>query len=86
MVCLTAVAVSIVHYTDNYFNYDDYPLADSAPNPSQGLVGVAWFVFTAVGLAGYALFLRGRYAFACLCLGLYAGSGLVGFGHYAAEG
>ena len=86
VVFFTAVAVSIVHYTDNYFNYDDFPTSDSLPNPSQELVGLSWFLFTAVGLTGYALFRRGRYAIACLCLGFYAGSGLVGFGHYATDG
>lgn len=86
VVFFVAVAVSIAHYTDNYFNYEDFPTSDTLPNPSQTLVGISWFLFTAVGLAGYALFLRGRYPLACLCLGFYAGSGLVGFGHYATDG
>ena len=86
VVFLAAVAVSVVHYTDNYFNYSDYPTSDSLPNPSQELVGLSWFLFTAVGVTGYVLFRRGRYPLACLCLGFYAGSGLVGFGHYATDG
>lgn len=82
----TAVCVSIVHYADNYFNYSDYPLSDTLPNPSAALVGASWFLFTGVGVAGYLLFRRGRYAIACMCLGFYSGSGLVGLGHYAAGG
>ena len=85
-VFVAAVAVSIVHYADNYLNYEDYPLSDELPNPSQDLVGLSWFLFTAVGVSGYLLFLRGRNTLACFCLGIYAGSGLVGIGHYAAGG
>lgn len=55
----TAVAVSVVHYTDNYFNFADYPHGDG-PEPSQTVVGLAWFVFTAFGLIGYLLVRRGR--------------------------
>lgn len=86
VVFFTAVAISVIHYTDNYFNFEDYPTSDSLPNPSQELIGIAWLVFTAVGSTGYVLFRRGRYPIACLCLGFYAGSGLVGFGHYATDG
>lgn len=31
----TAVAVSIVHYTDNYFAYERFPQASSGPSPSR---------------------------------------------------
>lgn len=81
-----AVVVSVVHYADNYFNYEDFPLSDTLPNPSRGLVAFAWFLFTAAGIAGFVLFRRRSYAVAALLLGFYAGSGLVGFGHYATEG
>lgn len=82
---LTAVAISIVHYADNYFNYSEFPQSETIPNPSATLVGLSWFVFTAVGVAGYVLFRRRSYPIACLCLGFYAGSGLVGVLHYATE-
>lgn len=77
-----AVMVSIVHYTDNYVNYDDYPQATSVPNPSAGVVLGAWFAFTAAGLAGYLLFRRGPSTLALILLAAYAGSGLIGIGHY----
>jgi hypothetical protein len=80
-----AVAVSVVHYADNYLNYDSFPTADDLPAPSAGLVGFSWFAFTAAGLLGYVLFRRGRHMrAACLLLGYYSLSGLVGLGHYAA--
>lgn len=82
----TAVVVSVVHYADNFVNYDAFPLAESIPNPSRNLVGLAWLLFTGAGIGGYVLFRGGSYPTACLLLGVYSGSGLVGFGHYAASG
>ena len=81
-----AVAVSVVHYADNYVNYADYPLADDVPNPSRTLVGLSWFLFTGAGVAGYLLFRRAITPLALGLLALYSGSGLVGFGHFAAGG
>ena len=81
-----AVAVSIVHYTDNYVNYQDYPQATTVPNPSAGLVLGAWFGFTAAGLAGYLLFRRSPSNLALVLLAAYAGSGLVGIGHFLVPG
>jgi len=82
----TALVVSVVHYTDNYFNYEDFPQSETLPNPSAGLVGFSWFLFTAFGVAGYVLFLRRSYSLAALSLAAYSGSGLVGILHYSAEG
>ena len=81
-----AVVVSIVHYTDNYVNYDDYPQSRTVPNPSAALVLGAWFGFTAAGLAGYLLFRRRPSAVALVLLAAYSGSGLVGIGHYLVPG
>lgn len=81
-----ALVVSVVHYADNTLNYGDYPLAADVPNPSRALVGASWFLFTAAGLAGYLLFRRRVSNAALALLALYSGSGLVGFGHFAAEG
>ena len=82
----TAVAVSIVHYTDNYFNYADYPRSSSIPNPSATLIGLAWFGFTALGVAGYVLFRRRASLASLVLLAAYSGSGLVGIGHYLVPG
>ena len=82
-----AIAVSVVHYLDNYLNYEDFPTSPDVPAPSKTLVGLSWFGFTAAGVLGYLLFRRAsQLGLACLLLGLYSLSGLVGFGHYTAAG
>src|SRR5687767_5438440 len=84
-----AIAVSVVHYTDNYVNFDDYPQpgADSSlPAPGRGLIGISWFVFTGFGIAGLWLFVRRRIVHAAACLTTYSVSGLIGIGHYTVPG
>ena len=84
-----AFAVSVVHYIDNTVNYAEYPQLEpgsSLPNPSQMVVGGAWFFFTAFGALGLWLFVRGRIAAAAIAIAVYSGSGLVGFAHYAVPG
>ena len=80
--------VSVVHYTDNYFNYDDYPQPgpDDFPAPSATVVGLAWFVFTASGVVGLWLWFRGHITAAAIALTGYSVSGLIGFGHYTVPG
>jgi hypothetical protein len=91
LVVLMSVAfvVSVVHYIDNTVNYADFPQAEPGsplPNPSVQVVGGAWFVFTAFGVLGLWLFVRGRVTAAAIAIAVYSGSGLVGFGHYAVPG
>ena len=83
-----AFVVSVVHYTDNYFNYEAYPQPgpDDLPAPSAGLVGFGWFLFTAFGILGLWLWFRDRITAAAVALTGYSVSGLVGFGHYATPG
>jgi len=86
-----AVVVSVVHYVDNYVNYDDYPSAEpgtwlSSVEPSATLVAVGWFVFTAAGVLGVWLLTREHIAAAAVAIAVYSGSGLVGFAHYAVPG
>lgn len=81
-----AVVVSIVHYTDNYVNYHDYPQPKTLSNAPEALVPGFWFGFTAAGLAGYLLFRRRPSDLALVLLAAYAGSGLVGIGHYLVPG
>lgn len=84
-----AVAVSVVHYADNYVNYADYPQPDAGsalPNPPAWLVGGAWFVFTAFGTLGVWLFWRGRVVGGAVSIAVYSGSGLVGIAHYLVPG
>lgn len=81
----TAIAVSVVHYADNYFNYEDFPHG-SGPEPSAGLVLAAWFILTPLGIAGWVYFRRGDLATAGLLLMAYSFSGLVGLGHFTVGG
>lgn len=83
---LVAVAVSVIHYVDNVVGYDDYPRSATLPNPSATVIAVSWFAFTAAGVAGYLAFRRGEGRLAAILLALYAGSGLVGIGHYTVAG
>ena len=84
----TAFVVSVVHYTDNYVNYDDYPQPgpDALLDPSAAQVGGSWFVFTAFGVLGLWLWFQSRVVAACLALTAYSVSGLVGIGHYTVDG
>jgi hypothetical protein len=80
-----AVVVSIVHYADNFANYDDYPHGNG-PEPSAGVVLAAWFVLTPFGLAGYWQYMRGQLRAGAMLLIVYSTSGLVGIGHYTVAG
>jgi hypothetical protein len=90
LVLLTvSIAVSLVHYTDNYVNYADYPQPDDGPAAAlvtRGVVLISWFVFTGFGIAGLWLFVRGRIGPAAACLTAYSVSGLIGVGHYLIPG
>jgi hypothetical protein len=81
-----AVVVSIVHYVDNVANFHDYPESTTIPNPSAFLIAAAWFAFTAAGVAGYLEYRNGPTRRSLLLLGLYSGSGLIGFAHYSVAG
>ena len=84
-----AVLVSVVHYVDNYVNYDDYPVPgpDAAvPAPSATLVGVGWFVFTALGAVGLLLWFRRHITTSAVFLTGYSVSGLIGIAHYTVPG
>lgn len=81
-----AIAVSIVHYADNFTAYEAYPESDALPNPSAGLIAAAWFVLTPFAILGLVLLRNGRTRAAGISLAVYSASGLVGIGHYAAGG
>jgi hypothetical protein len=88
LVTLLAVAltVSVVHYADNYLNYEAYPQGGDLPAPSATLVVVSWFVFTTSGALGLWMWLRGRVTAAAAFLTGYSVSGLIGVAHYAVPG
>ena len=86
VILAVAVAVSIVHYTDNSVNIDDFPEPPNALPWSAESVLVSWFGFTVPGLAGYLLFRRSPSTLALVLLAFYSGSGLIGIGHYLVPG
>jgi hypothetical protein len=82
-VLTAALAASLVstavHYTDNYVAFEGYPGSDSI---SRADIPIAWVVLTAVGLAGYLLYQRGRDLPAHALLATYALTGLTTPLHY----
>ena len=86
IVFFTAVASSIVHYTDNYLAFERFPNDGVGPSISDDTVWIAWVLFTAVGVAGYLLYRRGQIRQGAALLAVYSVSGLIGLGHYTASG
>ena len=82
----TAAALSLVHYADNYLNFDLYPQEGAFLEISRDLVWISWLVFAGFALAAYRLWQRGRIAAACMCLAAFSISGLISLGHYTADG
>lgn len=75
------LAVSTVHYLDNWIRYDDYVFAPNAPI-KVWMVPLGWLLFTAFGVIGLARFSRGRWWSAGICLAAYSLIGLVDAIHY----
>ena len=67
-VLLAAIVSSVIHYTDNYVNLEDYPQPHWI---NHAVVPIAWLAFTAFGILGYVLFRRGRPAASGACLVVY---------------
>ena len=83
----TAAVLSLVHYADNYLNYDLYPQdPDAAVEVTRDMVWISWLVFFAFAVAAWRLWQRGRIAAACVCLAVFSISGLISLGHYTAPG
>jgi hypothetical protein len=86
IVFFSAVASSIVHYTDNYLAFERFPQGGPGPDISEDAIWIAWVVFTAFGVAGYVLYRRGDILRGSGLLAAYSVSGLIGLGHYTAPG
>jgi hypothetical protein len=76
------IAVSLFHFTDNAVNVDTYPKAGWQPDWFEYLVVVGWLLYTAVGLAGYRLYERGRFRAAHVCLLIYGYLIASSLGHF----
>jgi hypothetical protein len=86
LLCL-AIALSAVHYTDNYLAFDLYPPGELAGiEVTRDSVWISWLVFVAAGLLGYRLYARGQVLGACAALAFFSISGLISLGHYAEPG
>src|SRR5579883_1076405 len=73
------IVITAFHYTDNFLNFEHYP------DPSwltQDGIWMAWIILTVCGILGYVLYIKGLFAIAYLCLGLYSITGGLSPGHY----
>ena len=82
VVVLVTVALTLFHFTDNAINIDDYPKAGWQPDWFATVVAVAWFLYTAVGIAGYRLYAQGRFGAAHAALIVYGYLVASSLGHF----
>ncbi len=78
-VLLAGIVLTVVHYTDNYLYFDEYPQPASL---RRWQVYTGWIVLTAVGVLGYRLYRSGYTAPAYVCLVVYSYTGTSSLGHY----
>jgi hypothetical protein len=76
------VALTLFHFTDNTINIDTYPQAGWQPDWFEVVVAGAWFLYTAVGVAGYVLYRRERWRAAHACLLIYGYLVISSLGHF----
>ena len=79
LVVAASIAVTAFHFTDNYVSIETYPQPDWV---TGAVVLVSWPLFTALGIAAYALYRRGRLGLANAFLIAYAYTGLSSLGHF----
>ena len=82
LVVFASIAVTLFHFIDNAINVDDYPKAGWQPDWFAAVVAVAWFAYTAIGVAGYRLYRHGRLGAAHACLLIYGYLVLSSLGHF----
>ena len=66
-----AMALTVVHFTDNAVNVDEYPKAGWQPDWFEWVVVAGWFVYSAIGVAGFRFYREGRLPAAQVCLVVY---------------
>ena len=76
-----AVLSSVVHYTDNFIRYDQYP-QDDPKLVARPTIPISWVVFTVFAWLGYRWFIEGRWRRAAGALAFYSISGLISPLHY----
>jgi hypothetical protein len=75
-----ALLSSIVHYTDNFVNIEDYPQPHWI---NHVVIPAAWIILTGIGAAGLLSFRHERYGLAGLFLLVYSYTGLSSLAHYS---
>jgi hypothetical protein len=66
-----AMALTLIHFTDNAVNVDEYPKAGWQPDWFEWVVVAGWFVYSAIGIVGYRAYRDGRYPAAHVALVVY---------------
>ena len=82
-VVVVSVAITALHYTDNYVSIANYP--QPAWIQRETII-LAWVLFTFVGVAGYMLYKAGRSMAAGAYLLVYSATGISSLGHYFSSG
>jgi hypothetical protein len=71
------------HFTHNFVEVDQYPRSDLIGDAAiQAAIVVSWPLFTAIAIAGYSLYARGRLAAAHACLASYGLFCITTLGHF----
>jgi hypothetical protein len=76
---IVGIVTTILHYTDNFLFFDNYPVPTWITKPS---VYVAWLILTSFGIAGYWLYKQRLFWIAYVCLCVYSITGVSSLGHY----
>jgi CHASE2 domain-containing sensor protein len=66
-----AMGLTLIHFTDNAVNVDEYPKAGWQPDWFEWVVVAGWFVYSAIGVAGYRFYRERRYPAAHVALVVY---------------
>jgi hypothetical protein len=82
-----AIPLSLVHYTDNYLAFEQYPQGRLFGRPlTPDAIWIGWLLFTAAGVLGYLLYRRDRPLAASAALAVFSVGGLISLGHYGEPG
>jgi tryptophan-rich sensory protein len=81
-VVFATIAVTLVHFTDNFVSIDTYPAPSWQPDWFEWVVLASWPIFTLIGIAAYRAYRDGDFAKAHIALLAYSYTGLVSLGHF----
>jgi hypothetical protein len=81
-VVIITISLTLFHFTDNAVNVDTYPKAGWQPDWFKWVVVAGWFLYTAVGVAGFVLYGQRRFRAAHTCLLVYGYLVLSSLGHF----